>query len=306
MASKNLTHIFIIMRDKAIQRRNMYKRIETYSDQDSLVQSEELENGIGGLGDSHLPDWAGQVEEVQYNIITLREKTKRVAALQSNLVRRPSLDDNTEEERQLTALNNEIRRTLERCQSLMIQIKHCICRGREETLRQNVVRALGFSLQEVKNEFLTTCSAFTTSMNNFKKSSSFVHDGGGDYDSDYGTFEGGAVAKQNQAWSQEQLLFLADNTMQVQERDKAVHHILQSTVQLNQLFRDVAHLVSEQGTVLDQIDFNVEHAAIKVEDGAKHLRKAENLQRKNRNMKCIVGLAGTIIILLIILILVKS
>lgn len=296
----------MIMRDKAIQRRNMYKRVETYSDQESLVHCEELENGFGGPGDSHLPDWAGQVEEVQYNIITLKEKTKRVAALQSNLVRRPSLDDNTEEERQLTALNNEIRRTLERCQTLMMQIKHCMCRGREETLRRNVVRALGFSLQEVKNEFLTTCSAFTTSMNNIKKTSSFVHDGGGDYDSDYGTFEGGATMKQNQAWTQEQLMFLSDNTLQVQDRDRAVHHVLQSTVQLNQLFRDVAHLVSEQGTVLDRIDFNVEHAAIKVEDGAKQLKKAEHHQRKNRNMKCIVGLAGTIIVLMVILVLVKT
>lgn len=84
--------------------------LQAYSDQDSLVHSEELENGLSGAGEGHLPDWAGMVEEVQYNIITLREKTKRVAALQSNLVRRPSLDDNTEEERQLTSHNNEIRR----------------------------------------------------------------------------------------------------------------------------------------------------------------------------------------------------
>lgn len=80
------------------------------------MQSEELENGIGGIGEGNLPDWAGMVEEVQYNIITLREKTKRVAALQSNLVRRPSLDDNTEEERQLTAHTNEIRRVGVHCE----------------------------------------------------------------------------------------------------------------------------------------------------------------------------------------------
>lgn len=284
----------------------MYKRVEAYSDQDSLVHSEELENGLGGIGDGHLPDWAGMVEEVQYNIITLKEKTKRVAALQSYLVRRPSLDDNTEEERQLTAHNNEIRRTLERCQMLMIQIKHSGGQGREETLNKNVVRALGFALQEVKNEFVTTCSAFTTSMNNIKKTSSFVHEGGGDYDSDYGTFEGGSNSSQSQAWTQEQLMFLADNTVQVQERDKAVQHILQSTVQLNQLFRDVAQLVAEQGTILDRIDFNIEHAAIKVEDGAKQLKKAEHYQRKNRNMKCILGLSGTIIFLIILLIIVKT
>ncbi|XP_042870997.1 syntaxin-16-like [Penaeus japonicus] len=305
MASKNLTHIFLIMRDKAIQRRNMYKRVEIYSDEDALVVSEEVENGVGGLSDGHLPDWAGMVEEVQYNIVTLREKTKRVAALQSNLVRRPSLDDNTEEERQLTAHNNEIRRTLERCQMLMIQIKHAAARGREETLNKNVVRALGFALQEVKNEFMTTCSAFTSSMNNIKKTSSFVHEGGGDYDNDYGTFEDGSGSR-HQAWTQEQLMFLSDNTQMVQDRDRTVQHILQSTIQLNQLFRDVAQLVSDQGTILDRIDFNVEHAALKVEDGAKQLKKAENYQRKNRNMKCILGLSGTIIVLIIILVLVKT
>ena len=80
------------------------------------MHSDELENGVGGGGDScHLPDWTGMVEEVQYNTLTLKEKIKRLAALQSNLVRRPSLDDNTEEERQLTVHHNEIRRVCITC-----------------------------------------------------------------------------------------------------------------------------------------------------------------------------------------------
>ncbi|KAK3865752.1 hypothetical protein Pcinc_028662 [Petrolisthes cinctipes] len=295
------------MRDKAIQRKNMYKRVEAYSDQESLVLSEELENGLGYGGERRgLPDWAGLVEEVQYNVVSLREKTKRVAALQSNLVRRPSLDDNTEEERQLAAHTNEIRRSLERCQMLMVQIKHSRgsgVGGREDILNRNVVKALGFALQEVKNEFMTSCSAFTASMNNIKKTSSFVHEGGGDYDSDYGTFDGPNTY--NQAWNQEQLIFLADNTSQVEERDKAVKHVLHSTLHLNQLFKDVAYLVAEQGTVLDRIDYNVEHAAVKVEEGAKQLKRAEHYQRKNRNMKCILGLSGTIITLIILLVIIK-
>lgn len=31
---------------------------------------------------------------------------------------------------------------------------------------------------------------YFAAMNNIKKTSSFVHEGGGDYDSDYGTFDG--------------------------------------------------------------------------------------------------------------------
>lgn len=63
---------------------------------------------------------------------------------------------------------------------------------------------------------------------------------------------------------------------------------------------------SSQGTILDRIDFNVEHAAMKVEDGARQLKKADHYHRKNRNMKCILGLSGTIIILIFILVIAKA
>ena len=48
------------------------------------------------------------------------------------------------------------------------------------------------------------------------------------------------------AWTQEQLLFLEDNTLMVEERERSVQHIFKSTMELNQLFRDVAQLVQEQ------------------------------------------------------------
>lgn len=60
-----------------------------------------------------------------------------------------------------------------------------------------------------------------------------------------------------------------------------------------------------QGTILDRIDFNVEHASIKVEEGARQLKKADRYHRKNRNMKCILGLSGTIIVLIFLLVIIK-
>lgn len=35
----------------------------------------------------------------------------------------------------------------------------------------------------------------SAAMNNIKKTSSFVHEGGGDYDNDYGTFEDGSSSR---------------------------------------------------------------------------------------------------------------
>lgn len=72
------------------------------------------------------------------------------------------------------------------------------------------------------------------------------------------------------------------------------------------LFQEMSHMVADQGTVLDRIDYNIEQTQVRVHEGLIHLQKAEGHQKKNRKMMCIVTLASTIIVLIIILIVVKS
>ena len=50
--------------------------------------------------------------------------------------------------------------SLERCQMLMLQIRGVKCRGREHTLKNNVIQNLSFMLQDVKTEFSKTCSVY--------------------------------------------------------------------------------------------------------------------------------------------------
>ena len=61
-----------------------------------------------------------------------------------------------------------------------------------------------------------------------------------------------------------------------------------------------------QGTILDRIDYNIEHASVQVEKGLQQLQKAEKYQKKNRKMYIICVLAILIVILVIILIAIKS
>lgn len=115
----------------------------------------------------------------------------------------------------------------------------------------------------------------------------------------------GSFQKQN--LNQKQLLLMQEeNTKMVAEREEEVNKIVKSIVDLNDIFKDLAHMVNEQGTVLDRIDYNIEQTQVQVHEGYKQLQKAERYQRQNRKMHCIMILAVTVIVLVILLIIVKS
>lgn len=131
------------------------------------------------------------------------------------------------------------------------------------------------------------------------------------------------------AWAKHDLLALEDNTKFVHQREKEIQTIVQSISDLNTIFRDLATMIAEQvrscfwfvftwrsseislrrllqGTVIDRIDHNIENTQLKVEAGLKQLKKAEQYQKKDKKMHCIVILAVIVIILLIILIVTKT
>lgn len=131
--------------------------------------------------------------------------------------------------------------------------------------------------------------------------------------------------------SQQQLMLQEENSSFVEQREKEIQNVVRSIFELNSIFKvislkhldnfllwcysllsfvlnlkEISHMVADQGTVLDRIDYNIEHTQAKVHDGLVHLQKTDNYQKKNRKMVCIVGLVSTIILLIIILIAVKS
>lgn len=65
-------------------------------------------------------------------------------------------------------------------------------------------------------------------------------------------------------------------------------------------FQDLAQLVVDQGTILDRIDYNVEHSVMQIKSAHRHVQKAEQNQ-KTRKMQCIVVLASTNLFILFIL-----
>ena len=104
---------------------------------------------------------------------------------------------------------------------------------------------------------------------------------------------------------QQLLLFEEENTKVAEHREKEVIKIVKSISDLHDIFKDLAQMVQDQGTVLDRIDYNVEQTQTRVTEGYKQLQKAEMYQRKNRKMYCILILASVTLLMLVLLILIK-
>lgn len=104
---------------------------------------------------------------------------------------------------------------------------------------------------------------------------------------------------------QQLLLFEEENTKVAEHREQEVTKIVKSIVDLHDIFKDLASMVQEQGTVLDRIDYNVEQTQTTVSEGLKQLRQAEVYHRKNRKMYCILVLASVTLFMMVLLIFTK-
>lgn len=114
-----------------------------------------------------------------------------------------------------------------------------------------------------------------------------------------------SISQQGRMTQTQLLLFEEENTKMAEHREKEVIKIVQSIADLHDIFKDLAQMVQEQGTVLDRIDYNVEQTQTKVTEGYKQLQRAEMYQRKNRKMYCILILASVTLFMMILLIFTK-
>merc|ERR1719491_2330039 len=101
----------------------------------------------------------------------------------------------------------------------------------------------------------------------------------------------------------QQLTVIDDLQQEVQSRDEEISKIAQSIEELGAIFKELAVLVIDQGTILDRIDYNMEAVVEHTKEGITQLQKAETNQKSARPMKCIMFLACLISVLLIILML---
>lgn len=86
------------------------------------------------------------------------------------------------------------------------------------------------------------------------------------------------------------------------ERDAEITQIAKSIEELAAIFKELAAMVIDQGTVLDRIDYNMEVTIEHTKEGIQQLEKAEEHQKNSMAVRCILLLCVLIAIMLIVLI----
>nr|CAG4648801.1 EOG090X0AQP [Polyphemus pediculus] len=314
MATRSLTDIFILMRNNAIQSRNFYSdQLTSNSDTASLVYHEDGENRLNHTQIRIPPDWTDSLEEAQYILSKIQSRLKELSSLQSKHLLKPTFDDSFNEEQQINAITQEITKMFTACHKCIKRIQSSSVRSNrdgqtEVNVAKNVVTSLVTTLQNLSNTFRKDQNDYLLKIKSREERSQqyFGESAPKNWNFDDWTSSEPEAQPQARVTNQKQLLMLEENSAFVEQREKEIQNVVRSIYELNSIFKEISHMVADQGTILDRIDYNVEQSQVKVHHGLVQLQKAEGYQKKNRKMMCIITMAVTTVVLIIILIAVKS
>ncbi|OXA60660.1 syntaxin-16 [Folsomia candida] len=323
MVSRNLTEVFILMRNNSMTSRQIYNdqtsdstsdRVALINKRRPLVVEEDIELGGDPSRDSSEflsipPPWIDDLEDIRYNTTLISQKTKELDQLQTKHVQRPTFDDDATTEHQIEDVTQSITRLFSTCHRIVQQMQGKGQRSSwsEKKLKESVIKSVIQSLQELSTSFRSSQGTYLRKITAREEMSdryfeipNLIGEEAGPYRYDQDFLEGNV--HKNQEWTQQQLLALEDDNVHLQEREREVQQVVKSIMDLNTIFRELASMVKEQADMVDRIDYHVETTHIKVEEGTKQLQKAANYQRRNR--KCIFLVSCVILTVLLIFLLV--
>jgi len=90
----------------------------------------------------------------------------------------------------------------------------------------------------------------------------------------------------------------------IKERDTQIKTIQGQMVQVNEIFRDLAKLVEDQGEMIDNIQTNIVSASQNVESGLKEVKEADKSQQSSRKKLCILAIIVTVIVAVVVIVVV--
>eukprot|EP00927_Polykrikos_kofoidii_P027416 TRINITY_DN24127_c0_g1_i1.p1 TRINITY_DN24127_c0_g1~~TRINITY_DN24127_c0_g1_i1.p1 ORF type:complete len:445 (+),score=104.29 TRINITY_DN24127_c0_g1_i1:98-1432(+) len=248
------------------------------------------------------PEWVDVAEEAQDGIKQIREALKNLTKAQQRRLVAVFNDDQAEEEVQ--AISSRMTMLIRKCESSIHQVKnrgagstsHC-----DEEFRTNVQRKLAAQLSQLSKQCRETQRSYLDEIKRRQAGAGAGAKAGEASDGQAmpGSQRGGSTSGQSTLQQQQ----LDSMESLAGTRNTSIATMTQHVAELHHIFKELAVLVIDQGTVLDRIDWNMEQL---VEKGIKanvHIEKSREKKKQNDTMalKCMSAMAVVNAILLLIL-----
>ncbi|KAJ8676521.1 hypothetical protein QAD02_012308 [Eretmocerus hayati] len=195
----------------------------------------------------------------------------------------PTLDDNPQEERQMEQLTKEIGRSFAsgfRQVQLIKTATRNEARKAEKQLANSAVMALSAALQNLGLRYRSAQQNYLQKINSREERNRLFFDDEifnlTNQTPDYCLSDSADNNTSSSSWDNQQrqdsILLQLDDAEQIvriaMEREQEVQTIVQNISELNSVFKELAVMVQNQGTVLDRIDYNIEQTEVKVQEGS--------------------------------------
>ncbi|XP_074365157.1 syntaxin-22-like isoform X1 [Apium graveolens] len=95
---------------------------------------------------------------------------------------------------------------------------------------------------------------------------------------------------------------IAFNQATIEERDQGIKEIRQQIGEVNQIFKDLAVLVHEQGTVIDNVSSNIQNTHSATTQATFQITEASNTQKSISSMSCLLLVIFGIILFIVVIV----
>jgi syntaxin 16 len=244
------------------------------------------------------PSWVEDVDAVKEALNDILRSMEDLQSLHASRVGSVFGKDLDDMEGRIELMTRDITDRFRQAERVLKQVGAATRRagGEEAAIGANVQRNLAKQLQELSVTFRTSQRKYLAEVQAQKN---------GDMagDSKFGIDLSQELSGEGDFFTTQQVQVVDDLQEAIQSRDQEISKIAQSIEELGAIFKELAVLVIDQGTILDRIDYNMEAVVEHTKTGVTQLEKAEKAQKNGRPMKCILSLVMLIAVLLFILIL---
>ena len=293
--SRSLTASFLKYRQEQKQKKNRfgYSLLKVAESEDvyHLGKGKAGEIELLPIGQPAVRDWSSSVKEAKLDMEKIKERLTVLQKIQQRRLLKVFDDASGVEtlgDAEIDAVGQEIMRLFRSCEKRIKEIERFPgADGKEEELKKNAQRGLAGRLQGLNEEVRTCQKQFMREVKRRQQMASFGET------SETNT---GGTSLLDAALTEHQTAALESMEAEAEMRSQEINKIAKSVADLNRVFKELATLVIEQGTLLDRIDYNVENVQDNTKQATVQLQQADEEQKSGTAKQCIIILIVLIVV----------